>query len=340
MSAFAGRVEVGGKLMLAGEYSVLGAGGSAIAVAISPGLAVRVSDATKWTVAREDLGIQHPVGSGEPPESLRFASLAVDAVLAAYPELRDCPAVVTYEANAAYGSGTSKPGVGGSASATVAAMVATLRRLERPVSAEELIPLAIQVHRDAQGGRGSGYDIATIAHGGLVEYRPVQLAGGAGPLVESSRIPWPSGLRLVAGYTGQSASTTALLKRLEARAESDRAGTVRALQSLGAPVGQLAESLQDGSFTLIRDAVATCHHALERFDLECSLGVMTPKVTEMIDLATQVGAAAKVSGAGGGDSVIALVPNEEMEMAVREAWIRHAYQVLPVEVSMNSPVLA
>ena len=340
MSAFAGRVEVGGKLMLAGEYSVLGAGGSAIAVAISPGLAVRVSDAMKWTVTREDLAIQHAVGVGEPPESLRFASLAIGAVLAAYPNLQDRPAEVTYEANAAYGSGTSKPGVGGSASATVAAMVAALRRLERPVSAEELIPLAIQVHRDAQGGRGSGYDIATIAHGGLVEYRPVQLAGASGPLVESSRIPWPSGLRMVAGYTGQSASTTALLKRLEARAESDRAGTARALQSLGAPVSQLAESLRDGEFADIKDAITTCQQALQRFDLTCSLGVMTPKVTEMIDLALQAGAAAKVSGAGGGDSVIALVPDEETETAVRKVWIRHGYQVLPVEVSMSSPVQA
>ena len=150
MSSKTDRVTVGGKLMLAGEYSVLGPGGSAISVAISPGITVRVTDSEHWSVYREDTGASYVLGSGTPPDELRFGALAVDAVIERYPELQHRPAKLTFEAIDAYGSGTSKPGVGGSASATVAAMVATFGRLERLVSVNEVIALAIRVHRDAQ----------------------------------------------------------------------------------------------------------------------------------------------------------------------------------------------
>ena len=130
-----------------------------------------------------------------------------------------------------------------------------------------------------------------------------------------------------------------MLKELENRAKQDRVGTVRALQELGRPVSHLADCLRSGSFDAVKQSVFACHEALQVFDQTCNLGIMTPEVEKMIHLANSVGAASKVSGAGGGDSVVALVPNAEMEATVREAWLSHSFQLLPVEVSMDSPIL-
>ena len=337
MSYWTGRITVGGKLMLAGEYSVLSPSGMAVAVAVSPGLSVHVSDSEEWGLEREDLGIRWQLSDGPPPAPLLFAATGVLAVLKRFEQSACRPGTIRFEPVTAYGSGNEKPGVGGSASATVAAMAGVYQRLGKSINTEEFINLAITVHREAQGGRGSGYDVATISHGGLVEYQPRSLDAGKPVDVRSRRIPWPKGLQLIAGYTGHSASTTKLLQRLEACQEADATGTARAMSLLGQPVPALVDALRSGRFEQIVAAVSRCQHALESFDAALGIGIMTPQVSDMLVQATSVGAACKVSGAGGGDSVVALVPDEAVRRAVEAVWNNAGFRVLPVELSFDSP---
>ncbi len=60
---------------------------------------------------------------------------------------------------------------------------------------------------------------------------------------------------------------------------------------------------------LLHQLSALCNNALE-----------TPPLTEMIKIATACGAAAKFSGAGGGDCVIALCADEKTKQKVYDAW--------------------
>jgi phosphomevalonate kinase len=324
-------VVVPGKLMLAGEYSVLGPAGEALAVAVGPGLAVEAVPASRWTLSREDSTDIWTDQAGTPPESLSFAHAALQRAL----RHSDAPPHrLTTRALVDTGSGDRKPGVGGSASVVVAVVAAVLEAAGGVVDPATVLPLALDAHAAGQGGRGSGYDVATICHGGLVQWRPSLLAGGAVVAGEARSLRWPDELHLVAGYTGRSANTRSFLKAMEAHAERDRIGAVRALAALGRPVGTLVDRFAGGgSPAEIAQALSACHDAFVRWDAEVGIGAVTPEIEQMVRLAAQVGASAKVSGAGGGDSVIALADSAEQVVAIRETWRASGFIPLPVEIS-------
>ena len=77
-----------------------------------------------------------------------------------------------------------------------------------------------------------------------------------------------------------------------------------------------AEQLRAGAWQDLGAAMNICHGLLN------AIGVSTPGLERMVTLARQSGAAgAKLTGAGGGGSVVALCPNgvEQVEKAMREA---------------------
>ncbi len=309
-----------GKLMIAGEYSVLGPAGEALALAVKPGLEVEARPADRWQVHRADSDATWT--EGEPvPDDLRFAVAALRAARGDSGALDLCTRVL-----GGTGTGTRKPGIGGSAAVTVAVTAAVLRRCDP----EPVTRFAVQTHIEAQGGRGSGYDVATIAHGGLVRWRPTQVAGQGGAVSgEARRIAWPNGLHVLAGYTGQSASTTGLIGRMEAVALTDRAAAVRDLAALGRPVGALVDAFEAGDVPEILTGIRACHEALVRWD---RIGVVTGAVDAMIGLADSAGARAKVSGAGGGDSVLAFADDEGILERVSAAWSDAGFVPLPFEI--------
>jgi phosphomevalonate kinase len=337
------RVVAPGKLMLAGEYSVLGGAGQALALAVEPGIEVTYEPAAAWSLHRVDTepGATEP-GAWTPgqeiPSSLRFAHEAWKTVLA---EVEVAPGRITTRTLGATGTGDFKPGVGGSASVTVAVVHALLSasgasQADSGSAKETTVRLALGAHHAAQGGRGSGYDIATIAHGGVVRWRPSRLATagaighGAGASAEVAGMAWPDGLFVVAGYSGRSADTRALLRRLEVRVAEDRAGEARRLMALGAPVPELADAFDAGSVPAILDALQRCSAALESWD---QIGVLVPEVREMLSLAARHGAVGRVSGAGGGDSVLAFAATEATVNAVTRSWSAEGYKTFPLKIS-------
>lgn len=326
------RITAPGKLMIAGEYSVLGPQGEALAVAVSPGLELEIAPAKQWQLHRDDTGERWSSGDAL-PEGLRFLHAALETVRARYNDDLEPQLLRTRLASTAIGTGTRKPGIGGSASACAAATAALLASLGR-AHPDEICELAVRAHTRAQGGQGSGYDVATITYGGLVRWRPARLAGG-GRGGEAQRIAWPRGLFTLAGYTGVSASTTGFLSRLEAMATVDRAAAVRDLITLGQPVGALVDAFVEGNVARILDALGDCHRALVHWD---RIGVITEPVIEMIRLAESVGARAKVSGAGGGDSVLAFASSQATLAAVSDVWRASGFEPLSFRISDTGAV--
>ena len=263
------RVVAPGKLMVAGEYSVLGPDGYALAFAVSPGLTAACRPAGRWRLERAD--IPEPWEEGQPvPGTFRYVHAALDRTAPPH------SVVIARAATGAIGAGARKPGVGGSASAAVLGAAISLAARGEPLRRDTVLAGALTAHAAGQGGRGSGYDVATIVHGGLVLWRPARLAGGVStPAGEARRLEWPKGLHVIAGYTGQSASTTRLLGALEARAQADSVGTLRRLARLGEPVRDLAEAFEDRDVQRVLVALARCHEALLSWDAAERLGVMT-----------------------------------------------------------------
>ena len=82
------------------------------------------------------------------------------------------------------------------------------------------------------------------------------------------------------------------------------------------------------------DAVARSGELLARFGDETGLPIITPALGRLVETAHRAGAAAKPSGAGGGDCGIALAPCPRVAAAVKAAW-RDA-GILPLDVAIAS----
>lgn len=286
-----------GKLMLAGEY--------AVAERLCPALAVATD--RRVTVRLEPGGAGLRVSApalGLTAAPVNRAPLVAAALLA-------CgyggPAHLHVDSQ--LGSGQGKPGLGASAAITVAVMAAAHAAMG---SAPPTLADAIAAHRAAQDGLGSGYDVATALLGGLTCYDP---RGDA-----ASVLAWPDGLCAAVLSTGRGASTTGMLKRLDAARRRDPAGVGRRLGSHAQASRALVDAFRAGEVRHILEASAAAEESLAAFDRAAALGISGGGQAELRLAIESAGAVARTSGAGGGDSMWALSDDpQRLERATQRA---------------------
>jgi phosphomevalonate kinase len=276
-----------GKVFLVGEYAVL-EGGPAVLAAVS-----------RYAVAQyvPDLAPASPVVA----ETLKRAVALIADLAPALPP--GAPLVDT----AAFRQGQQKLGLGSSAAAAVAAAAAVLTYAGVDIATRRdlLFTIADEGHRAAQGGLGSGGDIAAAVHGGFVGFvRPP----GAAPIVR--RLSRPSGLTVVVFWSGTSASTPRLVQAVRALGQRDPG-------RYGALMGELRQRAEQFAHAfLTHDARGAIGHAdaygqlLEKLGAFAEVPIVTPPFAEAAAVARGLGGAAKPSGAGGGDVGVALFADD------------------------------
>jgi mevalonate kinase len=150
-------------------------------------------------------------------------------------------------------------------------------------------------------GNPSGLDHAMAARGGAVRYT----RGEAAPILVD--LP-PPAWRLAVLDSGTAGDTRALVAGVAAR----RPGVDPALDAIGALVPRAEAALADPAAL---GPLLTENHALLR-----RIGVSTPALDRLVDLARSAGAhGAKLAGAGGGGVVIALGPDPDAIVAAARA---------------------
>ncbi len=276
------RVEAPGKLVLVGEYAVLD-GAPALVAAVDRGVACEVAPADERTWSTP----------GGDDRFVRAALEAVGALPARY-TFSDWNPVTGLERF----PGT-KPGLGGSAAATVAAIVAGSERL----SPGQVFARALEVHRAVQGG-GSGIDVAASAYGGILRFEAGEVSPAAPvePAVVFTGRAAASGPRVARGLAWPRRAE--VVRRSRELVEAFPAEPVRVLEEAGALLRSMSEA--------------------------AGIDYWTAEIAALARLARAHGGAAKPSGAGGGDVVVALFPEPERTaaflLATREAGF------LPIEV--------
>ena len=316
MSAEVATASAPGKLMLAGEYVVVERGVPALSVSIgkrieveaarvvSGGLrAVTAGPVGGWTVTSEALGfIDEPVGK-------------VPVLAEILQRIPGVPQSGRFTVKSQLGAGKDKPGLGSSA-ALCSAAASALWRLAGQNGAPEL-ELIIQAHRAAQGGRGSGYDVATSTQGGVVVFHPAPRSRPqAGPKVE--RIAWPSGLYAAAFSTGRAASTTELLGRVETWREEDAESFEACIGPFAAETLAFIDAFRAQNVRAILDAAAQVQEELATMDRIGDLGVLAGGQLQLLGVIEDHGAIGRTSGAGGGDCVWALTDDPERLETIAE----------------------
>jgi len=267
-----------GKLVLLGEYAVLEGARAMVAA-----------------VTRRATGTTNP--AAPPPTPVVAAALAI-AEGHRYPRLGDGVTIDTRD----FSRDGKKLGLGSSA---VASLLATALATGR--DDEVTLELAIEAHRRASNGEGSGVDVAASFHGGVIAAarQPALVT----PL--ASRCP---GLFLTVIATGESAATTDMVAAC--RAASTWSSWVKVLGQIAAE-GIRAWSMKDTAGFL--SAIARAGRAMEKLGVDAGRPVVTPAIAAIMEEAGRQNAAAKPSGAGGGDVAIVFATDEDIGRRVAES---------------------
>jgi phosphomevalonate kinase len=271
------RFSAPGKLVLLGDYAVT-EGATALVAAVDR-RATGVVDAEAPSSAVVDAVLARAKGEGHAP-----------------------PAGVRVDTSVFHAEGGDKLGFGSSAAvATVTAALAT------GAGDDATYAIALEGHRDAAGGVGSGVDVAACFHGGVLA-----AAGQPGAIT-----PLPSalpGLHLGVVYAGESASTADLVRRCRASARWPE--WARAMTELAA---EGIDAWRAGRKEAFLSVVARYGRAMAGLGRDAAAPVVTEPIDALMRLAGEGGGAAKPSGAGGGDVVVVFSEDPELAPRIAEA---------------------
>lgn len=328
------RASAPGKLFLLGEYAVL-EGAPALLTAVDRRVEVTIdlSPTGSWQVSAPNLGIRDlalgtdgalPAGLTDQQHAhLRVFDEVRVAVQAAARQAQDLPrtepqkqaatpALAITIDSSALSRGGHKLGLGSSAATAAALTDALARALGLILDQGELFRLAHAAHRSAQNGAGSGGDVATSVHGGLIRYAPG---------VAAVPLRWPEELRIAAVVTGEGALTTRLVGRVADYAAENPAQHRADLDRLAHLAEQAEASLADPAAFL--RLASDYFDALSALDDHARAGIVSERHRELHALAQREGGVFKTSGAGGGDVGLAFSyagePTERLAGALARA---------------------
>ncbi|MCO4743493.1 MAG: hypothetical protein KC912_01810 [Proteobacteria bacterium] len=202
----------------------------------------------------------------------------------------------------------TKAGFGGSAAATVVATAAKHALQGAPLDRARVFAEAFETHHQVQGS-GSGIDVAASSFGGVLRFAPTGHT-------EVQGVPSP-----VVIWTGSSAKTGP-------RVQAYRAWTGNR-QAFVDVSNEIVEAFAHNPIQMLDAA----WHVLTSMSASAGVAYQTPAIDHIVALAQAHDGAAKPSGAGGGDCVIALLPDPERNRDFRLAVARAGFRVIPIRIA-------
>ncbi len=271
-----------GKLILMGEYAVL-EGAPAVAIAVNRYVVVERGGSTASglvALAREQAARR--IGFAPPEQDFIADSSALR-----------------------YGS--QKLGLGSSGAVAAGAVASVFHQagndIEDSEARKRMWDIAHEVHDSFQGTQGSGIDIAASLFGGRLVMRREPFS--ARPVF--SRWTPPRGVRWVYVWTGREASTPHLLAAVRQYKAAEPLAYAKVVSDMKDIVERF---LDDGSVR--RTVMLECLHRyaslMERLGQSAGVPIVDARTSWVLSRARASGGAAKPSGAGGGDFVVAAFP--------------------------------
>ncbi|MBP9670434.1 mevalonate kinase [Candidatus Woesebacteria bacterium] len=193
---------------------------------------------------------------------------------------------------------SSQFGFGSSAAVVVALAKALSKYFAVEMDNKQIFEIAYQAVLDVQGV-GSGFDVAASVYGGTIYYIT------QGTIIESI---YEGELPMVVGYTGIKADTSTLIRQVAELKRNE--GWVEAV------FGDIADLVNRAKkLFMTKDFVQLGKLMNKNQKLLSTLNVSSVELDKLIKSTKEAGAyGAKLSGAGGGDCMIAFVDNKYIEI--------------------------
>ena len=295
-----------GKVILLGEHAVV-YGRSALAAPIPLAVEARVVDAKegvqllipRWGVEqRVPPTDEHPAGvAGILALLLKQLALAERAMaIEVFPNV---PRAM---------------GLGGSSALAVSVIRALDSHFQLGLSNDEVNTYALACEQSAHGA-ASGVDNTLATYGTTMLYRAAQ--GDEPARFDELSLARP--LPLAIGLSGKESLTAKSVARVAAAWQRNRPRYEGIFDQIDALALAAADAARDGELAELGELMNLCHGYLN------ALQVSTRELEELIDIARRHGAVgAKLTGGGGGGSMVALCPDgaEPVATAMRDAGYR------------------
>lgn len=212
---------------------------------------------------------------------------------------------------------SSSFGFGSSSAVTVCIVKALSELFGKKMGRKQLFDICFQTVLEVQGV-GSGFDIASAIWGGTIYF----IGGGKKILpISTKSVP------IVVGYTGIKADTSDLVNKV-ALLRRDQPETIKLIFSAVSMIVKKARKAME-----INDFKSLGRLADMNQGLLDSLGVSTQKLNDLIFSSRMAGAyGAKLSGAGGGDCMIAFYSKNNLER-IRDSIKKAGGIFIPVKTS-------
>ena len=295
--------EAPSKAIITGEHFVVH-GAWALAAALPPRVRVEIEPSSKLVVSSDKFG-------GGAPE-LQPVGRVIEAMTDEY-SVRGSVSV-TVKSAIPEGAGL------GSSAATMVACASAFSRLHGfGLGIDDIVRFAMEGERHVHGNP-SGIDPTICAHGGVLMFRP-------GHQPKRVHLKWPSSL--IVAYSGEKSSTKVQIGKVAAT----KGGRPELFAALAGAIGWLSEAAAD---CLVQGdgpglgRLLTLNHAVLM-----SMGVSNGTLDGMVDALCSLGCyGAKLTGAGGGGSVVAVAP-EAKEKSIVSGLTARGYETfrarIPVE---------
>ena len=237
-----------------------------------------------------------------------------------------------------------KIGFGSSAAATVAAVAGILAFHGYRAGKGEIFKLAAIANYAAQGKAGSGFDIAASAYGGMIAYRRfdagwLERRSGAQvknivkekwPSLRIEELKIPDDFILLAGWTGESASTPAMIRQMNEFKAGKAEEYGRLIKAISGIAAQAIDAFRKGGRKKFLSSLQKNEAALADLGKASGVNIETPELKKLSEIANACGAAGKLSGAGGGDCGIAVCYDKAIARKVRKEWQSAGLRVIDV----------
>jgi mevalonate kinase len=202
-------------------------------------------------------------------------------------------------------------GLGSSAAITVATLAAAARYNQQDLTREEIAITSHQVELEVQGA-ASPMDTAISTYGGVIYLSK----GKVTPLQPARDLP------LVVGYTSQPGNTGELVAGVSRRRNSYPHIINPILDSIENLTNEARDAIIQGEEKRIGELMNINQGLLD------ALGVNTWELSRLVYQARHVGAlGSKLTGAGGGGSMIAYCPGRTREVLSELKRLENAFQV-------------
>ncbi|MEM4257352.1 MAG: phosphomevalonate kinase [Candidatus Diapherotrites archaeon] len=354
-------IDAPGKLMLSGEWSVLEPNNACIALAINKKVKVKIKEnnTNKINITLKNFGIktkailkdQKLIFDSENP-ILNFTKKSLETTIKYLQETGTKIKFFDIETKTITKTkGMKKAGFGSSAATCVAIITAIMKYHKSEAKIEEekekIFKLATISHYLAQEKIGSGFDIATSTYGGTLIYKRFdaewllnelqqkkisQVIKQKWPLLQYEKIELPKDMLIIAGFTGKSASTKELVKKMLNYKRNNKTDYERAIKNLAEITEKLSVALKKSNKTAIIELIKQNRLALKNLGELSGTNLETEELRKIAEIAEKNGGAGKFSGAGGGDCGIAICFDKKTMEKIKEEFRKEGIQPISFEI--------